>query len=164
MPKLRLKTIHLGPQSKRRGPHGSVYAPFTIHWRQSRPGFTLVDTLIGIIILLPLITILISVSGSLNTSRQSNLQSLAAKIASRQMETIRKGGFASLPPSTPTQFSDPDLSQLPNNTPLQSATDACNPPASPCKIKLVTVEVKWVQAETPKSAKVETLVYEYGLQ
>jgi len=129
---------------------------------QPKQGFTLIETVLSLFVIVALVTIIFAVSGSYSTSRNSNLQGLAAKIASRESESVRQGGFATLA-SLPTTFNDSDLAKLTGATTSQTAVDACSPPANPCKIKLVTVQVNWTQAATTKSTKIETLIYENGL-
>lgn len=120
-------------------------------------GFTLVEILLSIFLILALISILLTTSASYNQTRRSNLQQLAMSIASKRMETLRNTAFASLPPSG--SFADSDLSKLPQSTATQTISNY----QSSTKIKLITINITWTEKGVTKNAKLETLYSETGL-
>ena len=122
-------------------------------------GFTLIEILLALIFILVIIAILFSASGTFTTSRSSNLQSIAAKIASREIETLRNTSFDSLPSSGP--ISDSDLSKLPSGTASRTILDYGSP-ADP-KIKQVSIQVNWTFNGAPREIKMDTLISENGL-
>ena len=130
-----------------------------VNCQLSKPGFALVEILLALIFILVIIAILFSASGTFTTSRSSNLQSIAAKIASREIETLRNTSFDSLPGSG--SISDPDLSKLPSGTASRTILDYGSP-ADP-KIKQVTIQVNWTSNGAPRDIKMDTLISENGL-
>ena len=149
----RLKTIH--------------YQLPTTHWRQRRPGFTLIEIALSMLFILALITILLTASGSFRTTRKSNLQGVATKIASRQIETLRNTAYGSLQlqncPSPNgcniTVQQEPDLAKLPSS----SATKTLDDYEASTKIKLVKIQVNWTESGAAQNIKLETLISENGL-
>lgn len=129
----------------------------TKNWRRRRGGFTLVEILISVVLIIAIISILFASSGTFISSRSVTLQSIATKIAAREMENLRKTDFASLPQSG--QFSDPDLTKLPGGTATRTVSDYQSNP----QIKQVQVEVNWQLNNAPKSLKLESLIYQYGI-
>ena len=120
-------------------------------------GFSLVEILLSIFIIIALISVLLTTSASYYQTHRSNLQQLAMSIASKQMETLRNTAFASLPSSG--SFTDSDLSKLPQGTATQTLTNY----QSSTKIKLVTIKVSWTESQVTKNAQLETLISETGL-
>ena len=120
-------------------------------------GFSLVEILLSIFILLALISVLLTTSASYYQTHRSNLQQLAMSIASKRMETLRNTAFASLPSSG--TFTDSDLSRLPQATAVQTIANYLGN----TKIKLVTTTVIWTESGVSKNAKLETLISETGL-
>lgn len=122
-----------------------------------KPGFTLIEVVLSLLLILAIVTVFFAGSSTYTTSRGANLAGIATKIASRQVETLRKTEFASLPPSG--SFSDPDLAKLPQGGATRTITDYETNP----DIKLVTIQVAWVIAGSTKNVKLDTLIYKYGL-
>lgn len=143
--------------------HGSQ---FTVHNTQKKkatilPGFSLLEILLSILMMMTLLVMVFSTSGTYIQSRSTSLQSIATNITSKQMETLRNTDFASLPScSTPCPFPDPDLAKLPSATATETLTDY---PSSSGKVKLVTILVSWQDNAKNKNLKLETLIYQYGL-
>lgn len=124
-------------------------------------GFSLIEILVALGLILAIILILFTASGSLVSSRNSNLQTVASKIASRQIENLKKGGFAALPANGTTSLSDPDLSKLPASSESQTISDVSWGDGN---IKQVTIEVDWQQSNNVnKSIKLETLLTKNGI-
>jgi len=119
-------------------------------------GFTLVEILISLFLILTLLSILFTVSGSYVSSRKSGLEVIAAKIASKQVEVLRKTAFASLPSSG--SFSDPDLSKLPQSSATQTIADY----QSDSTIKQITIQINWVFNGANKQFTMDTLRYQNG--
>lgn len=122
-------------------------------------GFTLIETVISLFLIIAIITILLTTSSVQFASHGSNLQGVATKIASRQIETLRKTGFGQLPASG--TFADPDLAKLPQGSAQQTVTDYGSPPDP--DIKQVTIQVNWVVGGAPREIRLETLIYKNGL-
>ena len=121
-------------------------------------GFTLLEIVLSLFLILAIITMLLSASGTYVSSRGSNLRGIAAKIASRQVESLRKMNFDSLPASG--SFSDPDLSKLPQGSGTQTLTVYQSSP----DMKQVTIQVNWTENSTAKAVSQDTLIYRNGLK
>jgi len=125
--------------------------------QQSLSGFTLIEVLLSSFFFIALVTILLSSSGALLNTRKTNLETVAAKVASKQIENLRNTTYASLPSSG--SFADAELSKLPQGaatrtlTSYQSSTD----------IKDVLITVSWIEKGVLKQLKMETLIYKNGL-
>ena len=120
-------------------------------------GFSLVEVLIAVFIVLILTTILLTTATTLTQTHFSNLQTIASKIASSEIETLRETSFASLPSSGP--ISDPNLTKLPSGT----ETLAISNYQSDSTIKLITVTVNWQVNGSPRQLKMETLIHQNGI-
>lgn len=125
-----------------------------------RPGFTLVEILVSLLIIIAIIVVLFATTGTLSSSRGSNLQTVAAKIASRQVETLRKTDYSSLP-NCPSgcSFADSDIAQLPSGT----ATQTLATYGGSADMKLVTIQVNWTMQGAPRQLKIDTLIYKDGI-
>ena len=130
---------------------------------KNKPGFSLVEIVISLTLIVGIMFTLFSSIGALTARRGSDLQTIATKIASRQMETLRNTEYASLP-NCPSgcSFADSDLSKLPQS-PAPSATQTLTSYQSSPDIKLATVQVNWYVNGAQKSLKIETLIYTYGI-
>lgn len=141
-----------------------------------KSGFSLVEILISLLFIGALVTILFTSTGSLFVRRQSNLQSVAAKIASKEIERLRglpfsgTGGFTTqgnLTCSTNlTLF--PDLAPPPTGSmPTGSCVDRIisdYAPSTPGQIYQVTVAVKWPnENNVTQNISMDTLIYQNGL-
>lgn len=122
-----------------------------------KPGFTLIEIVLSLLLILAILTVFFVGSSTYTTSRGANLAGIATKIASREIETLRKTDFASLPASG--SFADPDIAKLPQGTATRTITDYETNP----DIKQVIVQVDWVVAGSAKNIKLDTLIYKYGL-
>lgn len=143
-------TMHLAPT------HGTVYTLFNNHFKLKK-GFSLVEVVISIFVVLALIGVLLTTSSSFLTSRNSNLQQIANEIGTREIERLRNIAYDSLPGSG--TISDSDLSKLPQGTATRTITTY----QGDTDIKQVSVNITWNLGSTPKSVKFETLMYRYGL-
>jgi len=123
--------------------------------------YSLVEIVIALFLLGALVTILLTVSGTLFTTRSSRLQQIATKIATKDIEYLRNLPFASLPSTGPcSQPTNPDadLTKLPNGNCARTVTNYLGS----SQIKFVTVTVTW-QEKIQKRVLLDTLVYQYGL-
>lgn len=135
----------------------------SVKCRVKPQGFTLIEVVLSIFIILAIVTIVLIASGSYTTSRNSNLQGIAAKIASREMENLKNTAFDSLVncnPPTGCSIVDSDLAKLPSSSAkkifvqnYESSTD----------MKLIIIQVDWTANGAPKQSKIETLIYKNGL-
>lgn len=124
---------------------------------RTRNGFSLIEVVLSLFIILALVTILLTASATLRTSRNSNLQVTATQIASRQIENLRNTDYASLPTSGTTPFSDSNLSKLPNSTATQTFSSYGT------DIQQVTLQVSWQESGIDKNIKIDTLIYKNGI-
>src|SRR3989344_4769618 len=92
----------------------------TVNRFHLRPGFSYVEILLSLFLIIALIAILLTTSTTYIHSRRSNLQTMATKMASCEIERLRKLDFSSVdsfPPSDPFDAScTTDLSKLPAGT------------------------------------------------
>src|SRR3990167_11395202 len=61
------------------------------------PGFSYIEILLSLFLIIALIAILLTTSTTYIHSRRTNLQTIATKMASCEIERLRKLAFASLP-------------------------------------------------------------------
>lgn len=128
----------------------------------TKPGFTLIEILISLVLIIAIIIVLFASTGTLSASRGSNLQSIATKIASRQIETLRKTAYASLPPCPSPAgctITDSDLAKLPSSSAKQFLDTYEGSP----DMKLATIQVDWITNGAAKQLKIDTLIYKNGL-
>jgi len=120
-------------------------------------GFSLVEVLIAVVIIAILGFILLTTSGTLTQTHTSNLQTIASKIASSELETLRETNFAQLPGSGP--ITDPNLGKLPSGT----ATRTISNYQGSLLIKEVNVTVNWTWNGSPRQFQLASLIYENGI-
>lgn len=120
-------------------------------------GFSLLEIILSLFLIIAIGFLLFSVSGTLFTTRSSRLQQVASKIATKDIENLRNTQFASLPASGP--FTDADLAKLPQSSASRIITDYSGNP----KIKHVTLTINWVDKNVSKNLTTDTLIYENGL-
>lgn len=124
---------------------------------KSLPGFTLVEVLVFLLIAVVFASTLISSASNFVKTRGVNSETIATKIASHEIESLRDTNFASLPPSG--SISDQELTKLPGS----SATRTINDYQSNQDIKQVVVSVSWTENEVPRNVTLETLITQNGL-
>ena len=138
------------------------HPPFTIH--RKAPGFSYVEILLSLFLILALVAILLTTSATYIHSRRTNLQTIATKMASCEIERLRKLAFASLPANGTGAIDascTANLSKLPAGTTTRLVADFGSP-ANP-KIKQITVAVNWTEKGNAQQIKLETLISENGL-
>ena len=129
--------------------------------RRWRPGFSYVEILLSMFLILALIAILLTTSTVYIHSRRTNLQTMATKMASCEVERLRKLPFSQLP-TLDGQFDatcTADLSKLPTGTTVRLVADFSSNP----KIKQITTAVSWTEKGLAQQIKLETLISENGL-
>lgn len=124
---------------------------------QQRSGFMLIDLLLTLLFATTLVMLLLVTATTLTQTYKSNMQSVAARIATKEVEYLRKTSYASLPSSG--SFSDPDLSKLPSG----STNLTISSYQSSADIKQATITVNWIQNGASKQILLDTLVYKYGI-
>ena len=144
------------------------HSPFTIHWRRRRPGFSLVEILLTLFFAAVLITILLTSTTTLTTGRRSNLQAIATKIATRDIETLRQTDFNSLPSdtgSTCLQDYAAELAKLPNSCHTRQVVNFQSDP----DIKQFTITLTWHDSGQNQcelsicKVQMNALIYKNGL-
>lgn len=138
--------------------------PFSKKWQffayfkpgRNTGGFSLIEIVLSLFVILAIITILLTTSATYNTSRRSNLQGVAGKIATRRIETLRNTTFASV---TTGSFTDDELEKLQSST----ATQTVSSYQESADIKLATLVVSWAEGGVSKSITMDTLIYKNGL-
>lgn len=136
----------------------------------SKPGFSLIDILLASFILMVFLSILLIGSGSFLTTRRYSLQNAAAQIASNRIDYLRnqaKTNWATFNiPSTQnfTSSQISELSKLPQGSLVQTIAVYPPLPASPYPdVKQTNITVNWTENGNTRSAKFETLIYQYGI-
>ena len=148
-------TVHRKNKTVNRG-------PLTFNRHRWRPGFSYVEILLSLFLILALVAILLTTSTVYIHSRRTNLQTIATKMASCEIERLRKLAFSQLPISGPVDAScTSELSKLPAST-AQRTVAYFGAPANP-KIKQITVAVSWTEKGLFQEIKLETLISENGL-
>lgn len=138
----------------------TTYPP---HIGKLKQGFTIVEVALSTFLILALLSILFATAGVYKLSRRSNLDTIAAKIASRDIENIRKSPFMELP--SVGSLDDPDLAKLPASTSARSYSTyppGCSPSCSE-DIVLATVSINWTDQGLAKNIKLETVISKNGL-
>lgn len=123
--------------------------------RASSRGFSYVEVIVALFIVSALVASLGTLVRGLPLTRHIQHQDLALKIAKHQLESVRAGGYGSVPESGP--FSDTQLSSLPSGTGALTVSDFNT------ETKQVTVTVSWKEPNTATSSlALDTLITEIG--
>jgi len=123
----------------------------------TKPAFTLVEILLTLVFSTTLAMMLLIAASTLVQTHRSNLQTIAARIATKEVETLRNTVYASLPSSG--SLSDPDISKLPNG----SATRTMATYLGSADMKQATITVNWVEKGLAQTLSLNTLIYKNGL-
>jgi hypothetical protein len=100
---------------------------------------------------------LLTTSGTISLRHSSNLQGVATRIASKEIEHLRDLDFANLPASG--SFTDPDMAKLPAGSAIRTVSNY----QSSAQIKQVNITVSWQINGANRDVKMETLIYQYGI-
>lgn len=122
-------------------------------------GFTLIEIVLSMFVILAIVTILFTTSATFKTSRRSNLNTLAGKIAARQVESLRKTDYSSLPAVGSSSFTDSELTRLPEGTANQTVSLY----QSNADVKQFAITVGWSEGGMAKSVTMDTLIYRNGI-
>ena len=125
------------------------------------PGFSLIEVLLFLLIVLVLVTILLTSASNLSKTRQVNLESVASEIASCEIEQLRKTDFSLLPGNGSIGAPcNADLSKLPS---AATATRTTSDYQSDPDVKQVVVLVGWTENGVARNVKIDTIISRYGL-
>lgn len=128
-------------------------------------GFTLVEILLSLFLILAIVSILLATSGTFVSSRKASLQSIATKIASCEIEQLRKTAFANITTGDDVDIGAPcneDLFKLPVPSSAKRTIADYGTPPDP-DIKQVAIRVTWTENNAFQEIKLETLISENGL-
>lgn len=128
---------------------------------KTRQGFSLIEILLAVLIIIAILIVFFTTASTYVSSRGTNLQSVASKIASCDIEKLRNTNFTLLTNGT-VNVPDPcddDIPKLPQGAATRTLVDYSGNP----KIKLATIQVTWIENAANKNIKMETLIYENGL-
>lgn len=126
--------------------------------RQNAGGFSLVEIVLSMFVILAIVSILFTVAGTYNISRKSSLQGIAAEIADREIETLRNTSYSAIDLGT-SSFADSNLSKLSGGTASQTVTAY----QSSADIKQVSIHISWNENGVGKSFSIDTLIYKNGI-
>lgn len=129
-----------------------------VNCRRRRPGFSLIEVLLFMLMALAMATILINSLSGFSKTRAVNLEATASQIANREIENLKNTTFPSLPGSG--SISDPDLTKL---SPDATATRTVVNYQGDTDIKQITITVSWTEEGVAKQIEMVTLLYEYGV-
>lgn len=130
---------------------------------KSQSGFSLIEVLLFLLVVLVLVTILLTSASSLAKTRGVRLESIATEIASCEIEQMRKNSFDSIAIGPPTDIGAPcdqDLSKLPQGTTARRTVSLYQ---SDSDIKQVELSVDWTENGANRNIKIDTLISKYGL-
>ena len=104
-------------------------------------GFGLIEIILSVVLIIAIATGLFATAGTFLIRRKSDLQAIAAKIASKDIENLRAATFSSLPaPGTYScVITDSDLSNLPNCCGDRTITNY----TGDTNIKQITITIRW---------------------
>ena len=85
------------------------------------------------------------------------MQSVASRIATTEIENLRKTDYAFLPSSG--AFTDPDLAKLTSASASLTISDY----QASADIKQATVTINWIQNGSPRQVILDTLIYKNGI-
>lgn len=128
----------------------------------SRGGSDLIDISISTFLIMGLLSAVFAAAGTYRHIRKAQLETVATKIASRDIEYLRKFKYASLP-GTAT-LTDPDIAtKLPSgSTGNRTVANYCNPTCT-TDAKKITEQVNWTEKGVARSITIVTVISKYGL-
>lgn len=121
-----------------------------------KEGFTLVEILLSLFVIMAIVSIILVVSSTYLHSRRSSLQAIATGIASRDIENLRLADFNSVQTGNIT---DSELSLLPSSSAARTVANF----ETNAKIKQVTVTVGWIEKGLAQEIKLDTLISQNGI-
>ena len=120
-------------------------------------GFTLIEVIISIAIILVLFSLVLMELNTLGIGRSQQYESVAYHIANKQMESLRAITFQDLPDSG--NISDPNLAQIPSGSGNFTISDY----SGYTGIKEIIVTVNWTVNNVVKSVVIKTLAGSGGI-
>lgn len=140
-----------------------------ININRKSTGFSLIEILLSLFFIIAIVTILFSTTGSLFTRRQSDLQSIAAKTSTKEIEYLRglsftdfknKAGTINCTDCSSEGLSSNEFEDLRNGSMDRTISDY----GGDQKIYQVDVTINWVNDNgAAKDLKMNTLISENGL-
>ena len=121
-------------------------------------GFSLIEVIIALALVLVTLLIFGVAVSSLPLARGARDQNIAYHIAGKKLEDLRHTAFAQLPPSG--SFSDPALANLPSGADANLTVANYQSSSS---IKQATVVVSWTENGTAESVTMDTLIASGGI-
>ncbi len=125
--------------------------------KKIKTGFTLIEVIISMAIILVLFSLLLMESNTLSISRSQQYEDIAYHIANKQMESLRATAFSDLPASA--DISDLSLDQLPSG----SGNFTINDYSGYTGMKEIEVTVNWSVNNVAKSIVIKTLAGSGGI-
>ena len=131
--------------------------------KSNQNGVTIIEVLLVIACLMFLVLIINNIPPSISSINKSRHQAIARDIVNKELETLRKQGYANLANGL-VNFSDTNLTKLPTPS---ATVDIENCPVSICtlseKLKSVVVTVTWYESGAIKNIQMTTLIGQGGL-
>lgn len=132
--------------------------------KESEKGFSLVEVVLGSLVVVLVVFIILNIPPSINLIGRSKQESLAKDIALKKIELLRSSQYDTLANGV-TPITDPRLVSLPSAS-GQATIEDC--PVSICTegetAKRITVQVSWKSSGDTKQIKLITLLTEGGIQ
>lgn len=123
--------------------------------RKTFRGFTLIEVTVVIFVIGVIIVASAMLLRAAQVNRVTRDEDIALKVVSTEVETLRAGGYAALPPTGP--FASPGLSALASGTGTVTVSDY-----GP-KTKKVVVAVSWIgPSDIARTIDLTTLITETG--
>ncbi len=127
----------------------------TLKPRRHKAGFTFIEVLVSVFIILVTVGVFIAAVRSISVTRESADDDIALTVASQKIDDLRAAAYAGLPPSG--SFTDSRLSKLLNAS-SSIAVSAFN-----AKTKEVVVTITWRETQTATSTlTLTTLITQTG--
>lgn len=115
-----------------------------------------------------ILTAVFAAAGTYKHIRRSSLNTIATKIASADIENIRKLPYADIPNSATLTSNDyPDIAKLPSSNVTRTVSNydppGCNPACGSQDIKKISLSVNWNEKGLARQISMETVIYKYGI-
>lgn len=127
-------------------------------------GFVLIEAVLVISIIGLMALLVTNLPSSIGLNSNSNYQSIAKQVASKQLEDLRLQTYDNLANGT-TNISDTRLNSLPKGSGIVTISDC---PAQICTngelLKDVTVVISWYEKSSTSSATFSTMIGQGGLK
>lgn len=128
-------------------------------WRRRRPGFSLIELVISMFLIVVLASIVVTAANGLNTRRRTDLSAIAGKAATKEIEHLRNLEFLSLATAN-NQACDSELGGQLQNCRIDRTVS--NYPGI-TNVKQVAITLSWTYQGHSKFVTMETLIAQGGL-